>query len=86
MLNMMVVRMGDGVRAWRHRSAKEPYLKISRPLRKTQGYLSRASEKLRPYRERSKAQVKDAIRRKMSRMRAAKAAKARKRKKKAKRK
>jgi hypothetical protein len=72
MSNMMVVRMGDGVRAWRHRSEKEPYLKISRPLRKTQERISRLQERLRPYREKSSAKIKESIRSRMAKVRAAK--------------
>jgi hypothetical protein len=84
MLNMMVVPMGDVVQKWRHRSAREPILKISRPLRKTQGYLYRASEALRPYRERSSARIKEGIRTRMANGRGAKARKHRAKKKKAK--
>jgi hypothetical protein len=72
MSNMMVVRMGDVVQKWRHRSAKEPYLKISRPLRKTQERIGRLQERLRPYREKSAARIKDSIKARMAHARAAK--------------
>lgn len=72
----------EATQRWGHRAKREPILKISRPLRRSQEYLARASEKLRPYRERSSARIKESIKARMANARAAKARKHRTRKKK----
>lgn len=66
------IGMTEAAQHWRHRTKREPILKISRPLRKTQGFLSSASERLRPYREKSSARIKESIKARMAKVRAAK--------------
>lgn len=66
------IALTEAAQRWRHREKHEPILKISRPLRKTQGFLSSASERLRPYREKSSARIKESIKARMAKVRAAK--------------